>query len=1226
MPVRSDGASVHATMPRSWNRISNAQKNIGGRIQMRACFHRFVHAARVCAFALLSTFVLAACGGGGGEDPQAPPGLTFSATPANLAAGGTITLSWSSANAASCSASGGWSGAKAVSGSEIVAAGAAGTVTFTLDCSGAGGGVSRSATVVINATPPTLTLSSDVAATKSGRTFTLTWTAANATSCTASGAWAGNKALSGSEVVTAAAVGVATYTLACVGAAGAISKDVTVVITVPPAPTLAITSDPTTINVGSSNTYRIIWSTTDAVSCTASGAWSGTRGTAGGETFIASSVGSRTYTLTCNGPGGSVKENATVTITSPPSPLPQITLASSQMVLSPGDVFTITWSTTNATSCTGAGSWGSGSKPTSGSEAFTAGPTGTNYGFALNCTGPAGISSQSLSLTVSTTASDNIVAGRLLVSGNTQTDSDTNEPRQTLVANNTLPTAQPLPTTVVLGGYVNKAGQGPEGPSKANGDPFDYFNITLTAGQVIELGFTSSRDNDLDLALYLPDGTLVDESSGIDSAERLTVATAGSYRILVEAFSGASNYILTVSQQGPASASSAVTLSTEFTPGELLLGVQQPTGTALRAQAFAADAVGSAHGLAIGYHSPAGYSLLKLDAPRVQIQSAGAALAGRLPGTRYRNASDRLKSQTLRELKQLRRDPQVAWVDVNRIMHASAVPNDPYYAYQRWHYEQISLPDAWNVTKGSSGVIVAVVDTGVRPHAELASRLVYPYDFATVSPGDGDGDDSDANDPGEAVGNGLSFHGTHVAGTIGAAGNNGAGVTGVAWNVRIMPVRALGTYGAGSSTDVIEAIRYAAGLSNRSGTVPAQRADIINLSLGATGSCPTAYSNVISAVRAAGVMVVAAAGNAANGANVPVADAPANCPGVIGVAAVNRNRTRASYSNAGAGVDVAAPGGESADQVFSTWANLNNGIYTDGFIGISGTSMASPHVAGVLALMKGVNPLLTPDQIDNLLASGALSDDIGPAGADDLGIGLINAFKAVMVASNGATPIPGQLGLSPTSLNFGDVASSADITLRNSGSEPVQVTARTSSVPWLTIQQVQVDGNGFGIYRIFVNRGALADGSYSAYVEFAGSTGSPVRVTVLVEKRSDSLQPSAGMHYVILYDAATRATRKIIQVNATGAETNFQLVGVAPGNYGLVAGTDLDHDMFICDANEACAAYPVFGDPRPLQVTVATPTVDLSTTYRASYGNTSSSLDATSAGREPGPSLHMLSR
>jgi serine protease len=1060
-------------------------------------------------------------------------------------------------------------------------------------CGGGGGEDPPAPTLSLGATPATVTVGGSVA---------ISWSAANANTCAASGAWSGTRATAGSENFSPVSAATLSFMLTCTGAGGSIARSAVVTVNAAPLPSVALTASPAAVTVGSS--FTLAWTSTNANTCTASGAWNGARATSGSEILVAASASTPTYTLACTGPGGVTTQSAVVTITPAAPVTPTVTLTANPTALTPRDVFRLTWSSTNATSCAASGSW-TGTRATSGTTSFTAGSTATTYSFTLTCTGAGGSGAQTV--TVPLTLNGATLSGKLLVTANTQTDSDTNDALSTLTSNNTPATAQPLPTTVVLGGYVNEAGAGPDGPLKTSGDPFDYFSVSLIAGQVIELGFNDAVANDIDLTLAQPDGTVVDVSVGTGTVERITVQASGNYRILVEAFEGASNYILTIGQQGPASASDAARLSSDFVPGELLVGTPRASPGV---QAAAAAGVGSSHGLAVGYHSPGGYSLLKLGDQRVRALAAGGeSLAAGHAGTRYRNATDKLKVETLLALKALRRDPQVAWAEVNRIAHASAVPNDPYYFNQRWHYEQISLPDAWNVTTGSNSVIVAVIDSGVRAHADLAARLVSGYDFATVSPGDGGGDDTDASDPGEPVGGGYSFHGTHVAGTIGAAGNNGAGVSGVAWTVRIMPVRALGTTGSGSSTDIVEGIRYAAGLVNRSGTVPAQRADIINLSLGGPGSCSTAFANAIAAARAAGVIVVAAAGNEASGSNIPVAASPANCAGAIGVSAVNRSRTRASYSNAGAGVDVAAPGGDSADQIFSTWANYNGTSYTDSVAGIVGTSMATPHVAGVLALMKSVNASLTPDMVDNLLASGALTDDIGPAGADDLGIGLINAFKAVVAASGGSTVIPGQLGVSTTSLNFGDAATSSDVTVRNSGTEPVSATGATSSAPWLTATAVQVNASGLGTYRINVSRAALAAGSYSGYVEFTGNTGSPVRVNVLVEVRASTLQPFAGVHYLLLYDAATRATRKSLPLLAQGAEISYQFLGVQPGTYGLIAGTDLDHDLFICDPNEACTTYPVYGDSQAIQVgTVSITGIDLPTAYRPNYGESSSSF------------------
>ena len=311
---------------------------------------------------------------------------------------------------------------------------------------------------------------------------------------------------------------------------------------------------------------------------------------------------------------------------------------------------------------------------------------------------------------------------------------------------------------------------------------------------------------------------------------------------------------------------------------------------------------------------------------------------------------------------------------LNYYVRPLAVPDDVYYNRQRWHYEMINLPAAWERGLGD-GVVVAVVDTGIRRnHPDLSSQLVTGYDFVRNlgQAGDGNGIDPNPEDPGDSNdGSPSSFHGTHVAGTVAAASNNSAGVAGVAWNAKIMPLRALGI-GGGTTYDVQQAVRYAAGLPNDSGGVPARPADVINLSLGGGG-----FSSVDQAVYAQvaekGIILVSAAGNQSSSQF----SYPASYDGVISVSAVNINKARASYSNFGSRVDIAAPGGDSStrdvngdgvpDLILSTSADDSNSFgIRDSYALLQGTSMASPHVAGVVALMKSIYPALTIGDFEEL--------------------------------------------------------------------------------------------------------------------------------------------------------------------------------------------------------------------------------------------------------------------
>jgi serine protease len=234
-------------------------------------------------------------------------------------------------------------------------------------------------------------------------------------------------------------------------------------------------------------------------------------------------------------------------------------------------------------------------------------------------------------------------------------------------------------------------------------------------------------------------------------------------------------------------------------------------------------------------------------------------------------------------------------------------------------------------------------------------------------------------------------------------------------------------------------VRYAAGLANDSGTVPERPAQIINLSLGGA-PFSQATQALFDEVRAAGVLVVAAAGNQASAAPVY----PAAYNGVISVSAVDAQRRLAPYSSTGPGIDVAAPGGNNSvdlngdgypDGVLSTGGTVGNNGINFAYTFANGTSMASPHVAGVLALMKSVNAQLTPADIDAMLAAGELSDDLGAPGRDDqFGHGMINAQRSVLAAlqAGGTTPADNpRLVASASALNFGRDTTSLTLILRN---------------------------------------------------------------------------------------------------------------------------------------------------------------------------------------------------
>lgn len=350
-------------------------------------------------------------------------------------------------------------------------------------------------------------------------------------------------------------------------------------------------------------------------------------------------------------------------------------------------------------------------------------------------------------------------------------------------------------------------------------------------------------------------------------------------------------------------------------------------------------------------------------------------------------------------------DPSIESVEIDRVMRTTMTPNDSSWSKQ-WDMDEgtggIHAPKAWDLSTGF-GVRVAVLDTGVRPHADLVANLLPGYDFITDSEraGDGGGRDGDASDPGDGVtesdcwfepAKNSGWHGTHVAGTIAAVGSNAAGISGVAPKAKIVPVRVLGKCG-GTTSDVADGIVWAAGGKVSNVPTNANPAQILNLSLGSESSCSGTFQDAINFARSKGALVVVAAGNDSQDVS---EQEPANCKGVMAVAATNKLGAKSDYSNFGAGVDIAAPGGDTTNGAVLSLSNTGTmGPVMDTLSWKQGTSMAAPHVSGVAALMMASNSLLQGSDTAYLMKATARSF---PGSCSGCGAGIVDAEQAVIAA------------------------------------------------------------------------------------------------------------------------------------------------------------------------------------------------------------------------------------
>ena len=796
-----------------------------------------------------------------------------------------------------------------------------------------------------------------------------------------------------------------------------------------------------------------------------------------------------------------------------------------------------------------------------------------------------------------------------------------NDPRNPTVAPGTeLP--QEIPNPVVLSGYLNYPGLGAPGQSRAGGDPNDYYRVALRQGQIVTLSiadpifFVEDPLNpgfffptlDFDLHLLEGSGTSLDpilSSDGFENSETIVIPQDGIYVLNVEVIWGASNYTLSIGQNTSVSAAQRANLNDDFVVGDAIVKLKEGALTATRSEgnsmALAAD-VASVGGFSVQRGAPDSYMLWRLDRPEVAIaQHQSGQINPRFQGEKFITRERYEKWQTLAAINALRTRDDVEIAEPNFIRQPLLEPNDPGYDLQ-WHYPLINLPQAWDVTTGAvSGddVVVAVADTGVLlDHPDFSGQLVDGYDFISdpANAVDGNGIDNNPDDPGDQAFFGVStFHGTHVAGTVAAASDNGVGVAGVSWNAKIMPLRVLGANG-GSSFDIQQAVLYAAGLPNDSGEVPDRPADIINLSLGGPGFSASDQA-VFNQVREQGVIVVAAAGND----NTDVPSYPAAYDGVVSVSAVGPDKSRAFYSNFGSSIDVAAPGGDMrfdregdgfSDGVLSTGGDDSGGAIELIYPFQQGTSMASPHVAGVAALMEAAarnrDDALSPEQFDALLSAGTITEDLGAPGRDDqYGYGMIDARKAVVAVSDGGLTDP-LISISPQALNFATTLTRATLTVANVGGDGLVVTGVVSSESWLTVDDSATDGDGLGQYVIDVDRSTLDDGVYVAVVEFEYAGGVEA-VPVIMQVGGVTPSTNAGYHYVLLIDAdetdRDSEVKSQFDVGAVDGQYEYRFDAVDPTlRYIIVAGTDFDNDGFICDGGEACGAYITLDQPIELEI------------------------------------------
>lgn len=540
--------------------------------------------------------------------------------------------------------------------------------------------------------------------------------------------------------------------------------------------------------------------------------------------------------------------------------------------------------------------------------------------------------------------------------------------------------------------------------------------------------------------------------------------------------------------------------------------------------------------------------------------------------------------------------PGVAYAQPNYILYPLKTPNDEYYRYQ-WHYDpqHLNLPAAWDLEDGTSQRVVAVVDSGAllrKRHPDLTPVFLPGYDFISDPRRamDGDGRDADPEDEEAAAEGegGSGYHGAHVAGTIAALTNNGLGVAGVSWGAKVVPVRVLGL-GGGTLSDIVDGLLWAAGVEVPGVPRNANPAQVINMSLGGKGLCSPAEQEAIHRVNAQPQkpVIVVAAGNEQDDAS---NYSPASCQGVITVGATEFRNYRAYYSNYGPRIDVMAPGGD-------TTQDLNGDGYEDGVLSTlwssqagrpvydfyQGTSMAAPHVAGIVALLKAKNPNLGYAEVLNLLKSTArpLSDAACTGAphprvmvqlrASDCGAGLVDPVRALQaVGGGGPGPSPDfQLQLSPASLTLapGQTAQ-VQVAVVASGGFNAPVSLSLLGAPaGLTGSFSPNPATAQSLLSLSLGQG-VSPGSYSLRVQ--GTSGSLVREALLnlsVVASPPPPPPPATIQGTLVFGLYIDQDGNLDETKSTyipilrdGRSAPYTLRDLAPGTYLVAAWKDVNQN------------------------------------------------------------------
>ncbi len=814
----------------------------------------------------------------------------------------------------------------------------------------------------------------------------------------------------------------------------------------------------------------------------------------------------------------------------------------------------------------------------------------TNTSYTATITASDGTFSTTQDITVNVENIPN-VSGLAYTSRYSVMDSDIpNTDYLAYTSNDTVSDAQTLINPSVVTGYIGES------------DTIDVYKVSTSSSMFVNLDVVDYENDskELRIRLYDSDGSARDFSYTSASTEAnmtILLPNGGDYLIAVRQENNNSQYVLTLGQRYD---SSTAEVSTDFIPEydediQFTGYVPQKTKLSVSSDGGARDTIAAVEldknvifdltGLYFDEPGVKGFNIKNTDKlnikpkPSIDDNNSGLEPISQKQQEYLNNWS---------QLQYLRSLNSNAIFDFNYIRRTSSFTKDPAYELQ-WNLDRVGLEPVLNALgQDVKDVAVAVIDTGgPTPNSEAWNEsnlidggydFVYGYsnsvDYLATSSYTGD----------------RTSHGTHVSTTI-AAKNNGSYMNGYA--VKALNINVFFVAGSGanakpdgaSDLNITNAILYAAGLENSSGSVAPNTTPIkvINLSLGGrfynAGTC-AAINEAISQ----GITVVAASGNEQD-EEPGLINYPAACPGVISVGATNSGGGIASYSNQNIHVDITAPGGDSFDRDGNGLPDrilaFGNDVVTPLKTLAQGTSMASPQVAAAIALMYSVDNSLTPSRVENMLIAGELTNDKGDSGRDDVfGYGELNLPKAIQNLFDDISNTTTYAYTSVPFLDFDDSTTQLTLDLLKVGDGTLSVSSLSAdNATGLTYNDSSADSNGFGTYTIFIDRSSIPNGEFSNTIYFNLSSGDQVAVKIYYIVGSLRERANIGKAFIAMYDASDDSLWGSLEAEVDGS-VSFVANDVAPGDYYILTSTDIDNDNTVCDYGELCEYYPEFGETK----------------------------------------------